>query len=47
MNYINISQASFGQMIIGYKHTFLNEYKKLLAELAVEYDERYIFKELE
>jgi len=29
------------------KHTFLDEYKKLLTEFAVEYDEGYIFKELE
>ena len=28
------------------KETFLDEYKKMLKAFEVEYDERYIFKEL-
>jgi putative transposase len=29
------------------KTTFLDEYRKMLANLDIEFDERYIFKELE
>ena len=29
------------------KETFLNEYRKFLTEFEIEWDERYIFKELE
>jgi putative transposase len=29
------------------KITFLDEYRKMLANLDIEFDERYIFKELE
>jgi len=29
------------------KTTFLDEYKKMLADFAIDYDEQYIFRELE
>ncbi len=41
INYIHTQQEHHA------KTTFLNEYRKMLDDAAMEYDERYIFREVE